>query len=267
MGANLSKNTLEEINKHIPVSRRSKLLSQYIVDGLYTLPDSKEEIQEIIEWKNDDEMVIVPMFFAEEAAAKIDALLEELKGKVEKYDLYAELGRSMILRAITKNFAEYVKLNPIENPEKKFFIVEVPVGTKERIGKHIDKMERSSTINQFILDEYKPINDVDMLKKRLPVERERLSILIELDVVDYAEDVANRIGQKVKITHIIRNAISQLVERLESEQPKKHDLENKLTRTLEEIAKHASPNEIRELLEKYAPKDDSSQYTKAWWEE
>lgn len=254
--AHLSKNIIEQINKYIPSSRRSKLLSQFIIDGHYSLPETKEGIQEITDWQKGEKMIVQPIFFAEEAAYQIDELLKELDNKISFYDLPVDmLGRSMILRAITKDFAEYVKKNPTAATETEYFNLFVPQGTIARLDEHIDKMERSSTINQFILEEYKPIKDEKTLKTKLPFHRERLAMNLETEsTLKKVIEIAESYGGNVTKTHIIRDAIYQLSERLEASQPKSKGLEKTLSRTLDEIAKHSNPDEIRELLEKYTPK-------------
>lgn len=251
--ANLTKATLNKINEYIPPSRRSKLLSDYILHDMYKLPNDKEGVESIIEWPEGEEMVIQPIFFSEASAHKIDGLLSDLNSLVSRYQFKGvNLGRSMLIRAITKDFAEYVKQNPIEDPETQFLVVQMPKGTKDRLSKHIDKMERSSTLNQFIMNDYKPNKSAKELKRRLPDDREILSLILDVDTtLKYVNEIADDYGFNVKKTHIIRDAIFQLIDCLEAEQPKKHSLESKLSRTLEELAKHADPDEIRELLEKY----------------
>lgn len=256
IAANLQKDTLKEINKYIPVSRRSKLISQYIEQDSYVLPNTEKGIRNIIEWDKTSEMVIQPIFLSPEAAHKIDQIIDELEKKIVSFGLSGDLvGRSMVIRAITKSFADYVKNNPVEEQETQFFIVQVVKGTKERLSEHIDKMERSSTINQYILDEYEPSTDIKSLKARLSDERERITLYLDVEnVLKKVEDIAESYGSNVKKTHIVRDAIYQLIEQLETLQPKKRGLEKSLSRAIEEIAKHANPSEVRELLEKYTPK-------------
>lgn len=254
----ISKSLIKEINKYIPTSRRSKLLSQYIIDGHYSLPKNKEGIREIIEWEKSEVMIIQPFFFAEEAVYQIDNFVKDLEDKIDFYDLTVDmLGRSMILRSIIKDFAEYVRENPIAESKTQYFNLYVAEGTIDRLDLHIDNMERSSTINQFLLEDYKPLKSVKTLKSKVPERRERLAISIETEFsLKRVEEIVESYGDNVTNTHIIRDAIYQLTERLEDSQPKKQELEITLSRTLEEIAKHTNPAEIRELLEKYSPKAD-----------
>ena len=256
IAANLQKDTLKQINNHIPVSRRSKLLSQYIEQDIYVLPQTEKDIRNIIEWDKDAEMVIQPIFLSPAAAHKIDQIIDELERKIVSFGLSGDLvGRSMVIRAITKSFADYVMKNPVEELETTFFIIQVEKGTKERLSEHIDKMERSSTINQYILDEYVPNADAKTLKAKIPDNRERITLYLDVEnVLKKVEEIAESYGSKVKKTHIVRDAIYQLIERLETLQPKKQGLEKSLSRAIEEIAKHANPDEVRELLEKYSPK-------------
>lgn len=255
ISANIPKKILQQINQYIPGSRRSKLLSQFIIDYLYELPTSKEELEEIIQWNKDEEMVIQPLFLAEEALHKIDGYLNQLKDSAMKYGIETEhLARSIMIRAITKEFAKYVRENPVEKQETKFVHIFMPAGTKAELDKHIDKMERSSTINQFILDEYVPKADVKTLKAALPEKREKLSVYLDTKTtLERVEEIANEYGQNVKKTHIIRDAVYGLIEQLKSVQPKKSDLEKTLERTLTEMYKHSDATEIKELLEKYLP--------------
>lgn len=256
--ASISKRILSQINKYIPASRRSKLISQFILDNLYSLPTTKKAIEDLLAWDSEEEMVIQPIFLSEEAATQIDSLLENLQKKVDEYHLYnTTLNRSMLIRDITRVFAEYVKENPVEKVDSQFIIVNVPKGTMERLSQHIDKMERSSTINHFILEEYKPKSDVKTLKEALPQERERLALYIDEPTLDRINEIIESYGPTVKKTHIIRDAVYRLIEILETDKPKKKELEKTLYRTIEEIAKHAKPEEIRELLKKYSPKEDS----------
>lgn len=255
ISAYLPKKTLKEINKYIPGSKRSKLLSQFIIDDLYKMPESKEGLEEILELEKEEEMVIQPFFLAEEALYKIDTYIDELRKKLG--ETHFNRYRSMMIRAIIKEFAKYVKENPVEKQETQFHHVFVPAGIKKRLDKHIEPMERSSTINNFILDEYVPNVDSVTLKKPLPKERDQFSIYLDVNTtLQKVDEIAKEYGENVKRTHITRDAVYQLLERLEAEKPKKTHLEKALERTLKEIYKHAQPEEIREMLENYLPNTD-----------
>jgi|GEM_PF-5805773 len=255
ISAYLPKKTLKEINKYIPGSKRSKLLCQFIMDDLYKLPGTQEELEAILELSKEEEMVIQPLFLAEEALYKIDSYIDQIRkkfvGDKEHFNRY----RSMMIRAISKEFAKYVKENPVEKQKTQFHHIFVPAGIKKRLDRHIESMERSSTINSFILDEYVPTADYATLKKPLPIDRDQLSVYLEVDTtLKKVDEIAREYD--VKRAHITRDAIYQLLERLEAEKPKKNHLEKALERTLEEIYKHANPAEIKEILEKYLPNTD-----------
>lgn len=257
ISAYLPKKTIKEINKYIPGSKRSKLLSQFIIDDLYKVPETKEGLEEILDLNKDEEMVIQPLFLAEEALYKIDSYIDEVREKlVEETDNFNRY-RSMMIRAITNEFAKYVKENPVEKQKTQFHHVFVPAGIKERLDKHIEPMERSSTINSFIIDEYVPKVDTATLKKPVPKERDQFSIYLDVNTtLSKVDEIAREYGDNVKRSHITRDAVYQLLEHLEAEKPKKNHLEKTLERTLKEIYKHAQPNEIKEILGKYLPNTD-----------
>ncbi|MDP4084709.1 MAG: hypothetical protein Q8934_08860 [Bacillota bacterium] len=253
----MSKEQLKRINEKIPVSKRSRLMSQFILENEYTLPTTKNGLQKIIEWEQEEEKVILPIFFSEEAARIIDDHVQKLKKEMVKHKLQAYVGRSTIIRAILDNFADFVEAHPIEESEKQFILIHMPEGTKEKLDSHIDKMERSHTIDFFLSEEYeKPAVGVESLKARLKGEKEKLPLYLGLESLEKAERIAESYGgQKVKKTHIIRDAIFRLMDRLDIENPKKKELEKTLERTLDEIIKHSNPEEINEILAKYNIKD------------
>lgn len=255
--AYLSKQQLKRINDHIPVSKRSRLISEFIIEHKFDLPDTREEIVQIIEWEEDIEKVILPIFFSESAVRRIDEQVLQLKEQMLKFKISAYVGRSTIIRFILDDFAKYVQEHSFQESEKQFILIHVPAGTKKKLDEQIDKMERSHTIDSFLSEVYQMPNvDVQTLKARFKGEKEKIPLYLSVESLEKAENIAESFsGQKVKKTHIIRDAIYQLMEQLDIESPKKRELEETLTRTLDDLMKHADPSEIKEILARYNTKE------------
>lgn len=255
--AYLSKQQLKRINEHIPVSKRSRLISEFILEHKFQLPGTKEKIEKILEWEENAEKVILPIFFSESAVRTIDEQVQQLKEQMQKFQISGYVGRSTIIRFILEDFATYVQEHSFEESEKQFILIHVPAGTKKKLDEQIDKMERSHTIDSFLSEAYlAPEVSVQALKARFKGEKEKIALYLSLESLEKAERIAESFsGQKVKKTHIIRDAIYQLMEQLDIESPKKRELEETLTRTLDDLMKHADPGEIKEILARYNTKE------------
>ncbi|KAB2329474.1 hypothetical protein [Bacillus mesophilum] len=260
--AYLLKKQLKQINDCIPVSRRSRLISDFILSHKLEFPDSPDELKKLSEWEPDGETVIVPMFFSDAAATIIDGYVKKLKSLLDQQNIPAYIGRATVIRFILDAYAEYLKDNPIKSSEKQFFVVHVSSDVKDKLDHYIDKMERSSTIDGYISEEYKgpgPGVTAKHIKARIAGEKVQLPLYLDVETIDRATDIANQfVGQHVTKTHIIRHAINELLNVLEKENPRKKVLQNKLQSNLDELMKHAEFDEIQEMLELYKTKKDET---------
>lgn len=256
----LRKGQIERFNQVVPESLRSRLLRKFILNE-YELPTDGSELVSLFTEPLQEESEVYPFRLSEEVLERLDFL-------VNKVNKYGEKGlaspktvnRSAIMRDIMDRIIEKYEKNPVSERKWKMKLIRyVPSRHKQLLKKYIDQREISAVLEDFILEEYKGPSVPAKELKRIPEEEtEDLMITISEDVEEYLKDMISQHydKDKVKLTHILRDAINQMVKKLEDENPQKKALELRLKHTIEKLMQYSTPEEVQELLENYNTKEE-----------
>lgn len=246
----IDKNILDEINENIVESKRSKLIDKFIIEQ-YQLPDDKEELLKINDFQKTDNMVIQPFSISDDSVYKLNQLIFEYKNKSQSDK---EPNISMIFRDILYKFNDYVRLNPIEPKELHFVHLSISPELKEEMDYYIPKMDRSTIINEFIVEHYQTKESINKLKE-VPSKKKKIGIYLTDESLEKLDSIVGSYKNNVRRTHIIRDVLSKLVKHLEINDIKGKKLKKKVKRTLEDLYKH-NPEEANRILEEYAKKNN-----------
>ncbi|UOE78408.1 hypothetical protein [Parageobacillus thermoglucosidasius] len=252
----LRKGQIERFNKVIPEHLRTRLLRKFILNE-YELPKDESELVSL--FLEPEESEVYPFRLSEEVLERLDILVDKVNNYGEKLASQKTTNRSSIMRNIMDRIIEKYEKNPVSERKWKMKPVHVTKEQKELLQKYIDQREISAVLEDFILEEYKgPSVSVQELKRRPKEKMEILVITISDDATEYLKKIISqyRAEDKVKMAHILRDAINQLIKKLENENPQKKALELRLKHTIEELMQYSTIEEVQELLENYNTKEE-----------
>lgn len=245
------KGQVEAYNRVIPASKRSRILRQYTINQ-YQLPNEKQ-LKKMIKESKDMEKEVYPFHMDEFSLTRLDGFVKQLS------EYGSDVSRSLIMRDILEQIIEKYTNNPLSLETKSIKkLFHVPVGTKKKLAQYIADRDRTATFDDFILNEYSgPSLPAKELKKKPKEGSETVMLSLDEDSIEYLDALAE--ANEVKRAHILRDVVSQLLEKLEKENPIKKSLEYQLKKTISELEQHASADEIMEVISEYKVKKDRKQ--------
>lgn len=240
---NIDKITLQEFTDSISSTNRSSIIRDFIKNE-YRLPEiNSNEFHSLFEHPQDSEIIL---FRLDDVS---NELVDELVIEANELNTNKITNRSAIMRNIMQNLVEKNKRNTSQIKKiRKSFIV--PKGTITQLKNYVSHGERDELINRFILNDYQgcTINTKE-LKSRSKGENETLLVTLSDEALNKLEQIAESIGDKVKVSHIFKDVIKHLLKHLECN--KQIELEQKLADTISDLKKYVDTEKIKEMIEKY----------------
>ncbi|HZH61510.1 MAG TPA: hypothetical protein VEY70_18465 [Metabacillus sp.] len=214
----LQKGQIERFNRVIAEYQRAWVLRRFILKE-YELPNNLDEIASLCREPLQGESEIFVFNLSEEVINRIDKFVDCVNNYREKG--VGTVSRSTIMRHVLECIISEYEKNPVQIRKWKKKLIHIPREQKELLKRYIKQREISAFLEEFILKEYivSPV-PAEILKRFPTGEVESLMITISEEVMDYITDVINSRfkDDNVKIMHILRDAITQLIKKLEQNQ-------------------------------------------------
>ncbi|MED5052578.1 hypothetical protein P9850_12195 [Anoxybacillus rupiensis] len=207
MSFSFRKGQIEKYREVVPKSGylRSRLLRKFILEE-YSLPEPSEYIKVFKDVKNED-TEIYPFHMNEKVLNRIHELANEVKQRAG-----VTVSSSAIMRDVMDRVIEKYQDANVRERNWKRIVVYVSDEAREFLHEHIDERQIVYCFEDFLDKKYTgPNAPVKELKQRVsnPVP---LTLTIDQRIYDDLKEMAEEQGQKVKTSHILRNAINQMIE-------------------------------------------------------
>ncbi|MCM3571313.1 hypothetical protein [Neobacillus mesonae] len=222
---------------------QSKILRNYVLND-YRLPDDLSTINE-----GNKKGLKPEKFHFDEYS---DARLNELVKIVREAGYTAN--RSSLMRHIMKQLLEKLEKQDASFPKQReirhssFYFER---GTKDVLEQFTPFRDRNAAIERFILEEYKPSNNLnDLLDKPEEVESMRISVTVEAfrKLDRYVEEIQTK---GITRTALMRDVVEQLIGKLSNTEARKLIAEKRLQNALSEFENTFGNDVLRERLEEY----------------
>lgn len=205
---NIYKEQIETFTQIVPHTLRARTICKFLKNE-YLPP-------KVFNTRVEFEAEVYPIRMDQDSILKLDTIMIEdsKRGTGSQKDI----SRSVIMRDVFNQFIMEYKSKPIPKPERKRTLLHVAEGTIDTLAQYIGKYERNRTIEEFILEEYNgPKASTEELKQKLGNEPELMPITLDEGIFETLQEIADEYGYGVKRSHILRDVINQLSEKLKVE--------------------------------------------------
>lgn len=242
---NLDRNEYELFCTLIPTHQRAKIISDYIQNE-YVIPEDISSLGLMNLYEN---RVSHPFRLKEVTNSKLNEFVTAI---VKKEGISDNGLRSGIMRDVIAGLNKKYKDSPIVKSEKKDQIFHVQKGTIAKLSLFLEAYTRSSTITDFLFEQYVPGSKEEM-KQCKPSTKESFRFQANLDTFELLDEIASNVG--ATRTDVFRHLIKQVVEfYYKQEESKEEELENQLKNILTEYKKIEDPNVIKEKVSEFLKK-------------
>lgn len=233
----------EDFKSNIDSSIQSKVLRNYILNE-YQLPKDLSVINE----GNKKNLKPEKFLFDEHTNDRINELVKEIR------EAGYTANRSSLMRNIMKELIDKLQNQTVSVSTKRevrhssFYFEK---GTKDVLDNFIPFRDRNAAIERFILEEYTPNLDKDiLLEKPEEVESMRIGIAAEaFDKLDVFVNAINTTG--ITRTALMRDVVLQLIAKLSKTDARKLIAEKRLQTAMYEYEKTFGPDVLKERLNGY----------------
>lgn len=228
---------INDFNQVIPLYKGKKIFRNFLLNE-YKIPDN---IDDLIKEENVE---VQPYRMTDSEIEKIDQLISESASKGIR------LNRSVVMRSVFNELINKYKDSPIVPSEQKAQRFKVPSGTIAKLNNLLgSNANRTFELSSFIMEDYVPSNDFPSVRNE---KQEDLFFQTDIEVFDKMDEYANEYNfKRGGRTKIFRDAVTQFIKSLESDSPKKAELEQRLKRIIEEYKQIEDMDLIKENIEKY----------------